>query len=177
MVKVIWQGRIATTHASVNRIRKVAPVCAPSNGWFLGPTRASHPKRHLDQFSGVCRAQHTDIHADRGTCDIAATGRMHTIRPKMKTELKDRRTDARPLFNAFRYEPTRPAASVQNKSECQIKACPQPPNWTKLDRPEQIDPVTRRVICHVRQRHERHWLQFANSANYCSRTGVQFSTL
>ena len=31
---------------------------------------------------------------------------------------------------------------------------------TELNRPEQVDPVRRRVIGHARQRHEADWLQF-----------------
>jgi len=31
---------------------------------------------------------------------------------------------------------------------------------TELNRPEQVDPVTRRVVGHARQRHEVDWLQF-----------------
>jgi len=37
---------------------------APSNTWFLEPTRAQ-PKRHLDRFSSFCRAQ--DCACDRQT--------------------------------------------------------------------------------------------------------------
>ena len=48
-----------------------------------------------------------------------------------------------------------------------IQTCSQQPNWTDL---HQVDPVTRRVIGHARQRHEVDWLQ-------CERcSSVQFSS-
>ena len=44
-------------------------------------------------------------------------------------------------------------------------------SWTDMTRsPVQVDPVTRRVIGHARQRHEADWLHGCSA-----RTAVQFS--
>ena len=44
VVTVVWRkGCIAATHGRFNRIRQVAPMCTPSNTWFLGPTRVHNP--------------------------------------------------------------------------------------------------------------------------------------
>jgi len=45
VVKVIWQkGRIATAHGRFSCFCQVAPMCTPSNTFFLGPTRVHNPK-------------------------------------------------------------------------------------------------------------------------------------
>jgi len=49
-----------------------------------------------------------------------------------------------------------------------VKQCSRPSdklNWTDL---HQVDPVTRRVIGHARQRHEADWPQGCSSVHFCS---------
>ena len=36
-------GGIAVVHIRFSGIRQVAPVCTPSNTWFLGPTQVLNP--------------------------------------------------------------------------------------------------------------------------------------
>ena len=56
-----------------------------------------------------------------------------------------------------------------------LKRCSQQTNWNELNwtDPHPVDPVTRRVIGHARQRHEVDWLQFANCSSF-QFSSVQF---
>jgi len=51
--------------------QKIVPshwgIGAPANTWFLGPTRLSTPKRHLNRFSRFRRAHSRDRSTDHGT--------------------------------------------------------------------------------------------------------------
>lgn len=76
---MLWHCSFGVIKSMCNRIRQVAPICAPSNTWLLGSMQVCRPetaKLHLNMFSRFCRFHGSEQHSDTLTktehiaCDI-----------------------------------------------------------------------------------------------------------
>jgi len=80
--KAIWQKAASPTYHPSRLQTDSCDREPPSNTWFVGSTRVSLFKRHLDPFSRFYTVhqyyQHTDRHTDHATCDICSN-RPHVV--------------------------------------------------------------------------------------------------
>jgi len=65
---MVVTSHIATEHGSFSCISQVAPICTPSNIWFLGPTQVTL-QWYFTWFNCFCRAHLCDqgIHTNKNT--------------------------------------------------------------------------------------------------------------
>ena len=57
------KGRIAAAYGHFSHVRQVAPICTPSRCSMAHPR--PQPIRHVDRFSGFCKAHDRDRQTDR----------------------------------------------------------------------------------------------------------------
>jgi len=60
---ILQKGRIAAAYGRFSHVRQVAPICTPSRCSMAHP--CPQPIRHVDRFSGFCKAHDRDRQTDR----------------------------------------------------------------------------------------------------------------